>query len=498
MKNDVQIEVSDFGPIVSAEIDLKPLTVFVGPSNTGKSYLAILIYALHRYFTPNRYFHWPRLFDDPRKSYLNRQQINEITQQLRTIKTYFESESNREIELSREFARVLQTHVLQSADKVTEEINRCFGLTNPFSLIRKGTSKTARISLRHKLENDSGYLQHSLTLGNKVKFELSLPRDAKIQINGSRANHAIYDQLRSYLEMIESWNVGRITDRFTVNRLYSLLTELALPPSANITRSPAYYLPADRTGIMHAHNVVVSSLIAGVPTAGLRPVQRTSLFSGVLADFLEQLIQISPSDKRDGIKNGDFGTEIEQALLQGSVKVIKSNSIDYPTFAFQPNGWNEKLAFANVSSMISELAPMVLYLRHIVNRGSVLIIEEPESHLHPAMQVELIRQIASLVNLGIRVILTTHSEWLLEELANIVERSRLGESTTSRNADRSVSLRPEQVGAWLFNPLKRPRGSRVVEVQQDESGLFDSGYNRVAETLHNDWADLRSVTQSKT
>ena len=47
----LELEVSDFGPIVEAKIDLRPLTVFVGPSNTGKSYLAILIYALHRYFS---------------------------------------------------------------------------------------------------------------------------------------------------------------------------------------------------------------------------------------------------------------------------------------------------------------------------------------------------------------------------------------------------------------------------------------------------------------
>ena len=46
----LQLTVSNFGPIVEAEIDLRPLTVFVGPSNTGKSYLAILIYALHRFF----------------------------------------------------------------------------------------------------------------------------------------------------------------------------------------------------------------------------------------------------------------------------------------------------------------------------------------------------------------------------------------------------------------------------------------------------------------
>ena len=45
---DVRVRVQDFGPIAEAAIDLRPLTVFVGPSNTGKTYLATLVYALHR------------------------------------------------------------------------------------------------------------------------------------------------------------------------------------------------------------------------------------------------------------------------------------------------------------------------------------------------------------------------------------------------------------------------------------------------------------------
>ena len=48
---DTEIQVADFGPIVEAKVNLRPLTVFVGPSNTGKSYLAILIYALSRCFS---------------------------------------------------------------------------------------------------------------------------------------------------------------------------------------------------------------------------------------------------------------------------------------------------------------------------------------------------------------------------------------------------------------------------------------------------------------
>ena len=46
----INLKVSNFGPIAEAGIELRPMSVFVGPSNTGKSYLAILIYALHQFF----------------------------------------------------------------------------------------------------------------------------------------------------------------------------------------------------------------------------------------------------------------------------------------------------------------------------------------------------------------------------------------------------------------------------------------------------------------
>ena len=46
----VHLAVENFGPIEKANIDLRPLTVFVGESNTGKTYLAALIYALHPAF----------------------------------------------------------------------------------------------------------------------------------------------------------------------------------------------------------------------------------------------------------------------------------------------------------------------------------------------------------------------------------------------------------------------------------------------------------------
>ena len=69
----------DFGPISKAKIDLRPLTVFVGPSNTGKSYLAILIYALHRYFSGSR---WPSywMFDEDGLRKLPRKTVGSLVE----------------------------------------------------------------------------------------------------------------------------------------------------------------------------------------------------------------------------------------------------------------------------------------------------------------------------------------------------------------------------------------------------------------------------------
>ena len=44
------ISVKNFGPIAEGSVDLKPLTIFVGPSNTGKSYMATAVYAVSKAF----------------------------------------------------------------------------------------------------------------------------------------------------------------------------------------------------------------------------------------------------------------------------------------------------------------------------------------------------------------------------------------------------------------------------------------------------------------
>ena len=49
------ISVKNFGPIAEGSVDLKPLTIFVGPSNTGKSYMATAVYAVMQGFERGAY-----------------------------------------------------------------------------------------------------------------------------------------------------------------------------------------------------------------------------------------------------------------------------------------------------------------------------------------------------------------------------------------------------------------------------------------------------------
>ena len=260
----------------------------------------------------------------------------------------------------------------------------------------------------------------------------------------------------------------------------------------------SHYLPADRTGVMHAHRVVVASLIQRAPRGGLMRDTPLPELSGVLADFLEQLVELGDlPGRRRRVRAGNLDGRLEKQILKGKIRKDDSET-GYPTFFYRPDNWQWDLPLMNASSMVSELAPVVLYLRHVVQRGDVLIIEEPESHLHPAMQVAFIRQLAVVVQSGVRVMLTTHSEWVLEELAKLVLLSKLPKARRKGIEDPDIALRPDQVGAWLFEPNQRPKGSVVKEIPLDvEFGGFRSGFDEVSLSTYNDYAEISSRIEER-
>ena len=273
------------------------------------------------------------------------------------------------------------------------------------------------------------------------------------------------------------------------------LASLVVPSTAGVVARPVHYLPANRAGVMHAHKVVVGSLIGRASRAGLDVEPPLPTLSGVLADFLRCLIELT--DERKGIASGRLADRLEADILGGSVG-IQRPAVGYPSFHYQPATWRRELALMNTSSMVSELAPVVLYLRHVVRKGDVIIIEEPESHLHPQMQVAFTRFLASVVKAGIRVVITTHSEWVLEALANLVRLSEVPKSRRSEVDAAGPALKSDEVGAWHFEPKLRPKGSVVKEIPLDTvRGTFPAGFGDITEDLYNDWATIANLVQSR-
>jgi len=49
-----------------------------------------------------------------------------------------------------------------------------------------------------------------------------------------------------------------------------------------------------------------------------------------------------------------------------------------------------------------------------ISDDTIIIIDEPETNLHPKWQVEYAKSICKLVNLGCKFLITTHSPYMIE------------------------------------------------------------------------------------
>ena len=72
------------------------------------------------------------------------------------------------------------------------------------------------------------------------------------------------------------------------------------------------------------------------------------------------------------------------------------------------------------SSSARGLSDLYFFLRHAARKDQLLVIDEPENHLDTANQILLARLLARVVNAGVKVLLTTHSDYLIKEINNLI------------------------------------------------------------------------------
>jgi hypothetical protein len=107
------------------------------------------------------------------------------------------------------------------------------------------------------------------------------------------------------------------------------------------------------------------------------------------------------------------------SILGGKYEVTRNDELLYV-----PQGKKIKLTMDESSSSVRSLLDLGFYLRHIARQGDLLMIDEPELNLHPQNQRLVARLLARLVNLGIKVFVTTHSDYLVKELNTLIMLAR--------------------------------------------------------------------------
>ena len=470
----VEIAVKNFGPIAEANIDLRPLTVFVGPSNTGKTYFATLVYALHGIFdgfsglgllAPFELGGVMKIIDNLLHDLLEdstsaEEEIQGVLEILHTSSRPF-----RLSDLPKKTRNQLKTFIKDSdvfETKLQDELKNCFNLNSISALIRltEGQRNEMAISLKVGEEDQEHWNIWMKTTESNITLDQYANREMVIVPKG-----------------------GRISPTGSF--------ELTFTPSYGSEREwihrSRYYLPVARSGIMQSHRIMASSLVKRATRVGLQGSPGVPTMSGVIADFMERII-LYEGDKSydDEIKH--LAEMLETEVLAGQIRLRPSLS-GYPDFCYSPQGIEEEMGFSHVSSMVSELAPIVLFLKGLVLPGDTFIIEEPEAHLHPGAQADMAVILARLVRAGVRVIITTHSDWLLQEISNLTLEGLLAEET-----DEPASwLLPDEVGVWHFQ-----KDEPVKEIPfHPRKGISPEDYEDVAEGLYNRSVNLQQKFEKK-
>jgi hypothetical protein len=162
--------------------------------------------------------------------------------------------------------------------------------------------------------------------------------------------------------------------------------------------------------------------------------------------------------------------ELEDTFLKGDIVLNTEGDV-----VFKPKNMETPLDIHLTSSTVKSLSSLIVYLRHTAKKGDSIIIDEPELNLHPDNQRKIARFFGRLINEGFKVLISTHSDYIVRELNNLIMLSH-GFATKKEETQRLLTdysyhenelIAADKVGVYLF------RVGQPVECVSVE----DTGFN---------------------
>ena len=476
------ISVKNFGPIAEGSIDLKPLTIFVGPSNTGKSYMATAVYAVMRAVEGR-----PQV---PYTKHLERRglasghksawKIPDIV--IEAIREWVKGQNgaawvDREIPESA-MPKEARAELRQSAVQVLEWLYR-----------------DVRQQLFHSYRGDSELVRRGSKPENfllRIRRNLPLMElDICLQDRNKASPNFDIATASTPSSIIEHWgseqHLDEEIDPDVYLRLFSHLRISAAEALFDRLPYSSFYLPAGRSGIVQGQKILAASIIRQSSLLGSGRVNIPAL-SGVTTEFLSDLISL---DRSMGSLNRHVELHraigfIQSNVLHGEIDLDESAGLPYPEVAYRTE--TGEFTLEHSSSMVSELAPLILFLKYLVSPGDLLILEEPESHLHPAAQRQLARGIVRLVNADVKVLITTHSDFFVNQVNNLLRASYASKRwLREKGFAPEDTLKHDDVSAYLFRMDKDAGGSRIEELEiQRDIGIENPEFTEAINELYDE------------
>lgn len=445
------IKFSNLGAIKETELDLRPLTVIIGPNNSNKTYIAYSVYGL-----------WKTLLStlsserdyEPTFGFWDAEEIQPfITVDDTTVRCQWDNVQKHlwrkiVVEATNIFRQELANYYQDSSGKI-------FSLTQ-FSIF--DTMPDVLTAVQKLPPSYSEYLGCRVSVENNeivARLHPSQPtetgrRSIPLRLNG----HTMI----------------RIMD-VLFERLFS--RPIILPAERNAFILTYKLLQHKRFLLFRDQQIGRFSSKEAMRQLDVRREQGDIRFPEPVEDFLDSLTEIELSGTINNEEGrafqeiasliekeiqGNHRTQFRQTRLGGKelvVKVSKDLTID----------------LYNASSSIKQLAPLLLYLRYRARENDLLIIDEPEMNLHPESQVKLLEILAMLVNAGVKVLLTTHSPYFLAHLNNLAQDEEKPESVRKRQAtslylkDPRAFLSMEQVSAYEM------KDNELVSLKDPDYGI---------------------------
>jgi ABC-type multidrug transport system ATPase subunit len=127
--------------------------------------------------------------------------------------------------------------------------------------------------------------------------------------------------------------------------------------------------------------------------------------------------------------------------------------------------------------------------------NKIVILKKPETDLHPDEQRKLAKYLASLVNKGIKVFITTHSDYILKEFNTLIMLSAFRNNEFKHdklleklNGSKHFKYNKDDYlyieGATLFDAIKKTK--KLIEVKKNiDFGFENCGFNDIIDDMNN-------------